>query len=79
MKVEVINVSEAKFRRFFWWSYWIDVCMYDYSCTPYLLQMRVSRLNKKTFRSIRITGSIIYRQASCAAIGDLTQMKGATP
>ena len=38
MKVEVITVSEAKFRRFFWWSYWVDVCLYDYYSAPYLLQ-----------------------------------------
>lgn len=77
MKVDVITVENATFRRLCWWSNWIDVCLYDYESTPFLLQMKVSRSNKKRFRSVRITGSIVYRQATCAAIGNLTQMEQA--
>lgn len=74
MKVDVIQVDEASFCRFSWWSKWIDVAVYDFNCTPFLIQMKVSRFNKKKFRSERITGRV-YRQASCSQIGDLTQMK----
>lgn len=74
MKVNVLQVQDATFRRFRRWSMWVDVAVYDYECTPYLLQMQVNRSNKKRFRSVRITGSIIYRQANSQVIGDLTAM-----
>lgn len=78
MKVDVLQVEQAKFHGFLHlWSNWVDVATYDYNSTPFLLQMSVSRFNRKRFRSTRITGSLWYRQATCHAIGDLTQMKAA--
>lgn len=74
MKINVLTIDDVRFGALRWWSAWIDVCVFDYNCTPYLLQMRISRTNKKAFRCVRITGSIVYRQATCGAIGDLTQM-----
>jgi hypothetical protein len=75
MKVEIIQVSEAHFRsRWSWWSQWIDVALFDYECRPWLIQMRVSRTNAKSFKSIPVTGRF-YRQTTCAQVGDLTQMK----
>jgi hypothetical protein len=73
MKVDVITVENSKFRRLCWWSNWVDVCLYDWAHTPYLLQMKVSRSNKKKFRSVRITGRNSY--SSCGLIGSLTQME----
>lgn len=76
MKVNVIQVEDAIFgNKWSWWSRWIDVAVFDYYCTPYLLQMRVSRTNKKQFNALRMTGKYVYRQATCREIGDLTQMK----
>jgi hypothetical protein len=75
MKVDVITVDQATFKRWKWWSNWVDVAVFDYNCAPYLLQMRVSRLNKKDFNAMRITGSFVYRQATCREIGDLVQMR----
>ncbi len=76
MKVDVIQVEQAKFQhRFRWWSNWIDVALFDYNSTPFLLQMSVSRTNGKRFNCKRITGSIAYRQCDAAQIGDLTPMR----
>lgn len=75
MKVDVLQLENAKFKsKFSWWSLWVDVAVFDYNCTPYLLQMRVSRLNRKNFNSIRITGTYVYRQSTSLSIGDLTSM-----
>jgi hypothetical protein len=75
MKVEVLQVEQAKFSKYRWWSNWVDIAVYDYECTPFLLQMSVNKFNKKRFRSVRMTGTFKYRQASCSAIGDLLPMK----
>jgi len=48
--------------------------VFDYECTPFLLQMRVDRMNGKHFRCIRMTGTFHYRQATVRDIGDLTPM-----
>lgn len=74
MKVNVIQLQDATFRKWRWWSNWIDVAVFDYEYRPYLLQMRVSRANGKQFNAICMAG-FIYRQASSSTIGDLTQMK----
>ena len=74
MKVDVIHVSEASFRRFSWYSDWVDVAVYDYECRPWLIQMSISRTNKKRFRSVSISG-MLYKQVSVSQVGSLTQMK----
>ncbi|MEE9351536.1 MAG: hypothetical protein V3U78_04695 [Thiotrichaceae bacterium] len=49
MKVDVLQVGDAKFAgRFSWWSKWVDVAVFDFDYEGYLLQMRISRLNAKT-------------------------------
>ena len=78
MTKQVINVTtcdDVEFGKFRWWSNWIDVAVYNFECTPFLLQMSVSRTNSKKFKSTRMTGSIVYRQASTCTIGDLTQLR----
>ena len=71
MKVDVLQVADATFPRFGWWSNWVDICLYDYYSRPYLLQMRVSRRNAKQFRNVCISGRI-YRQVHTSTVGDLT-------
>lgn len=75
MKVDVLQVQDVKFNSgFSWWSDWVDICIYDYENTPFLLQMSVSRTNKKKFISTRISGTFTYRQVRSSTIGDLVQM-----
>ena len=77
MKVDVIEVSKAVFGRFSWWSNWIDVAVFNHGTEPYLIQMQVSRKNKKRFRSVKISGKQWQlRQVRADQVGDLTQMKG---
>lgn len=74
MKIDVLQIEDAKFIKWCFWSKWIDVAIYDYDATPFLLQMKVSRFNAKRFKSIRLTGRYAYRQALASDIGDLVQM-----
>ena len=73
MKVDVLTVADVEFGRLQWWSNWIDVAVFDYNCRPFLLQMRINRINGKQFKAICITGPW-YKQATACAISDLTQM-----
>lgn len=75
-KVNVVTDLDVEFRsKFSWWSKWIDIAVFTYNSEPHLAQMKVSRNNKKKFRSTSTNG-LLYRQASAAQIGDLTQMSG---
>ena len=74
MKVDVITVEDAKIGRWRWFSNWFVVAVFDYECRPWLVQMRVSRTNAKSFRAVSITGRW-YKQTSHSVIGNLTQMK----
>lgn len=73
MKVEVLTVDQATFKKWSWWSNWVDICIFGYNHRPFLLQMRVSRLNKKRFNVISITG-VFYKQVPPETIGNLVQM-----
>ncbi len=75
MKVNVITVEDVKIGRWSWFSKWIDVAVFDYEYRPFLLQMRISRTNAKSFRTVSMTG-LLSRQVYVKDIGDLTQMKG---
>jgi hypothetical protein len=78
MKVNVLQVSDATFRRrFSWWSQWIDIAVFDYASTPHLIQMRVSRANGKSFRSIDMTGWGT-KLCNTREVGDLTPMRRET-
>lgn len=79
MKVDVIQVEEAKFKRLRWWSNWVDVAVFNYDCKPFLLQMRISRTNKKQFSAVCMTGKFLYRQSTVQEIGDLTPMAKPLP
>lgn len=74
MKVNIFQITDASFVKFSWWSNWIDVSVFDFSFEPYLVQMSVSRRNKKKFRCINITGNRCH-QTRVSEIGDLTQME----
>jgi len=73
MKVDVIQVEDVKFRALLsWWSNWIDISVFNHGTEPYLIQMSVSRTNKKKFRSVKISGKPYQlRQVTCQEVGDL--------
>lgn len=73
MKVNVMVVEDIVIRRFRWWSNWIDICIYDFDGSSYLVQMRISRTNAKSFRSVKTTGIFSWGCGS-SVIGDLTGM-----
>ncbi|MBM7070889.1 hypothetical protein JQC92_02385 [Shewanella sp. 202IG2-18] len=56
MKVNVLQVEGATFRsKLSWWSNWVDVAVFNHGSHGYLLQMSMSRNNKKRFRDIEMT------------------------
>lgn len=73
MKVDVIQAKDITFKRFCWWSDWIDVAVYDFYSQPWLIQMKVNRFNAKKFKSVCLVG-FKYRQTTSAVVGDLKQM-----
>lgn len=56
-KLDIVQAKEIEFRPYFWWSDWIDVLVFDQENSPFLLQMKVSRFNKKKFKTISIMGA----------------------
>lgn len=76
-KVNVFTADDVDFGKLRWWSNWIDVSTYNYDNKPWLIQMKISRTNKKKFRSVNISGMSagIVRLGD---IGDLTQMRRAS-
>lgn len=78
-KVNVITVEQAAFPRFAWWSNWIDIAVFNFGGEGYLLQMHVSRRNKKQFRAAPFQSRISAVYATTDQAGDLTQMEGAVP
>ena len=77
MKVDVVQVKDAEFRyKWSYWSMWIDVCVYKFGYDGYLLQMSVSRTNRKKFRSAPYSASP-FKSVDAGHVGDLTQMKRA--
>ena len=73
-KVSVLTIEDVSIRKWHWWSDWIDVCVYDHGYGGYLLQMKVSRRNKKLFRT-RSYQAMSGNYVSTIAVGDLTQME----
>ncbi len=71
-KVNVTTVADVTIKRFRWWSDWIDICVFNYGNCGYLLQMKVSRTNRKTFRTASLKG--INGNALISEVGNLTQM-----
>ena len=74
MKVDVITVEQATFKKWQWWSNWIDVAVYQYAGEGILIQMRVSRTNAKHFKSRPFT-KWCFQKCELQNISDLTQMK----
>jgi hypothetical protein len=75
MKVNVLQMTEVKFKRWRWWSDWIDIAVFNYNVVPWLVQMKISRTNRKAFRVTSMIGLNTIRSATCSDIGDLTQME----
>lgn len=74
-KVRVFSADQAKFLPYRWWSCWIDVAVYTHDKNVYLLQMSISKTNRKRFVSTNITGNRNYWPSGVDAIGDLVQME----
>lgn len=74
-KVTVMSADQATFRPYRWWSNWIDVAVYTHDSRVYLLQMSISKTNRKRFVSTNITGNNNYWPHGVEAIGDLVQME----
>jgi len=73
-KVNVLTDLDVEFRgKYSWWSKWVDIAVFDHACKPYLVQMKVSRNNKKKFRSVSTVG-VVARYSDSLVIGDLNQM-----
>jgi len=73
-KVNVLTVDDVKIGRFSWWSNWVDVAVVNHADDSHLVQMKISRTNKKKFKSINLVGK--FTVVSSQNVGDLTQMKG---
>ena len=74
-KVDILTCDDVSFGKLRWWSDWVDIAVYDYDLKPWLIQMKINRVNKKKFRSVAISG-LSYKQVNSSSVGDLTQMKG---
>jgi len=74
-KVTVMSADQAKFRPFRWWSNWVDVAVYTHDRKMYLLQMSISKTNRKRFVSTDVTGNNNYYPRSIMDVGDLIQME----
>ena len=78
MKVDVLQVKDVEFSGFSWWSKWVDVAVFDFDHQGHLLQMKISRSNKKRFK-VRTFSSGAFSWGVAAPklyeVGDLTQMK----
>lgn len=77
MKVNTTNIEGATFKRFRYWSDWIDISIFTYAGNAYLIQMSVSRSNKKRFRSVSVTGRFTHIIVNHQGVGDLTSMSAA--
>lgn len=76
MKVDVIQVEQAIFKsRCRWWSNWIDIAVFDYVDTSYLIQMKVNRCNGKRFKTVKTTGLFSVATARTSEVGDLVPMR----
>ncbi len=54
MELKDITDAELKFRPYRFWSDWVDMGMFNYACSGYLLQMSVNRFNGKRFKSVKL-------------------------
>lgn len=76
MKIDVLTAAEAKFRRFCWWSDWVDIAVFANYDTGHLLQMRVSRRNAKQFRTVAFKSWWNpLTSAGAGQVEDLVQMR----
>lgn len=74
-KVMVMSADQAKFRPYRWWSNWIDVAVLPHDGRLYLLQMSISKTNRKRFITTDITENRNYLPTTLEHLGDLVQME----
>ncbi len=71
MKVEVLQVDEATFKKWSWWSCWIDIAVFSFGGYGYLLQMKISRINAKRFKCRSMKSITDVAQPRIDEVGDL--------
>ena len=76
-KVDVVTADDFSYGNFQWWSKWIDIAVVELNCEPFLIQMKVSRFNKKKFNAIKMNGKSGFYPVNYNSIGDLTPMNKA--
>ncbi len=75
MKVNVLQSSDISFKKWRWWSDWVDVCVFTGAYSDgYILQMKVSRSNSKRFKCVKFKGLLGIHCPSINDSGDLMQM-----
>ena len=74
MKVDVLQVRDASFKKYWWWSDWIDISVFDWSGNGYLLQMKVSRSNAKKFKCVQFKSFSGSAHPATGKVGDLLPM-----
>jgi len=74
MKVEVLTKDDVPIRKYRWWSDWIDISIFDSGYTGYLLQMQISRTNKKKFKCVKMSSFIGLITPETNQVGELTSM-----
>jgi len=72
-KVDVLTVEDVNIKRFRWWSNWVDVAVFNYGGYGWLLQIKISRTNKKKFNAVEFKGGNTA-PANTAEAGNLQQM-----
>lgn len=73
MKVNVLQPDQATFRRWHLWSNWIDIAIFDFASGSWLVQMSMTRSNRKRFRCVSTTG-VSFADTRTGIIGDLMPM-----
>lgn len=69
-----IQLPQVAFKRFWFWSDWVDVCAFTYCSQGYILQMRRNRFGALKFRTAKLCGYFQFGVAA-AAIEDLPRTK----
>lgn len=73
MKIDVLTVNDVDFGQFRLWSNWVDVAVFDYFGSGYLLQMKVSRWNRKRFHCVPLKSFFAEAHPCTSQAGHLTQ------
>jgi len=68
MELSDIKTADIKFRRFHFWSDWVDMGMFNFCSRGYLMQMSVNRFNKKRFLAIKLSRTFQLAHPLCQQV-----------